>query len=127
MMSTAREEAERIGIKPLAWHDNEAPSPVGCYHVQRLDDKWEPLQDGRYMLPRRYGKVAAFDTIEAAKAHAEADYEYRIRSAIDRNAIAAAITAAERRGLERAAKVAEPMCDEHGAHVAAAIRALVGE
>jgi len=71
-----------VRVKPLEWGDNVAHSPVGHYRVQRLDDKWEPLHNGQYMLPRVHGVVQAFDTLEAAKAAAHADYERRIRAAL---------------------------------------------
>jgi hypothetical protein len=71
-----------MGIKPLDWQGNEARSVAGCYRVQSLDDKWEPLHDGYYMLPKQAGVVAAFNSIDEAKAYAQSDYERRILSAL---------------------------------------------
>jgi hypothetical protein len=71
-----------VGIKPLDWQGYEARSAAGQYRVQRLDDKWEPLHAGYYMLPKHAGVVSAFDTEEEAKAYAQADYETRIRAAL---------------------------------------------
>jgi hypothetical protein len=70
------------GIKPLKWSGNEVQSAVGCYRVQRLDDKWETLHNGYHMQPKLHGVVSAFDTVEAAKAAAHADYEKRVRSCL---------------------------------------------
>lgn len=72
-----------VRVKPLHWDGNEARSPVGCYRVQRLDDKWEPLHNGYYMLPRLHGMVKAFDTPEEARAFVETDYEKNVWSAIE--------------------------------------------
>jgi hypothetical protein len=83
-----------IAVKPLEWRDNEAQSPVGHYRVQRLDDKWEPLRNGDYMLPKHGGVVKAFDTFDQAKAAAQADYESRILSALTPHGEEAAATPA---------------------------------
>lgn len=70
------------GVKHLEWSGNEATSVAGFYRVQKLYDKWEPLRDGYYMLPRVHGIVKAFDTLDEAKAAAQHDFETRIRSAL---------------------------------------------
>lgn len=72
-----------VGVKPLDWRGNEASSPVGNYRIQRLSDKWEPLHNGHYMLPRVHGMVEAFDTPEEARAFVKADYEKNVRSALE--------------------------------------------
>lgn len=102
-----------IAVKPLEWRDNEAQSPVGHYRVQRLDDKWEPLRNGYYMLPKHGGVVKAFDTFDQAKAAAQADYESRILSALTPHGEEAAATPAPQTKVvgvkidrERAAKAA---------------------
>lgn len=81
---TDKQEQDTAGVrvKPLEWDGCEARSAAGSYRVQRLDDKWEPLHEGYYMLPRVHGMVKAFDTKELAKAAAQADYEQRILSAL---------------------------------------------
>lgn len=72
-----------VRVRPLKWDGNEARSLVGRYRVQRLDDKWEPLHDGYYMLSRLHGMVKAFDTFDQAKEHAEEDYRKRVLSVIE--------------------------------------------
>ncbi|KQS79082.1 hypothetical protein ASG25_10885 [Rhizobium sp. Leaf384] len=81
---TNREDERKmeLRVKPLEWRGNEASSATGHYRVQRLGDKWEPLHNGCYMLPRVHGVVKAFATLDAAQAYAQADYEQRVLSAL---------------------------------------------
>ncbi|POO54343.1 hypothetical protein CPJ18_02275 [Agrobacterium rosae] len=74
--------ASSVAVKTLEWKDIEASSPTGHYRVQRLDDKWEPLHNGYYMLPRVHGVVIAFDTQHEAKAHCQQYHDAAIRSAL---------------------------------------------
>lgn len=71
-----------VVVKNLDWQGYESRSVAGCYRVQRLDDKWEPLHDGYYMLPKQAGVVTAFESIDEAKAYAQSDFEARIRAAL---------------------------------------------
>jgi hypothetical protein len=83
VMATAPAPAElSVGIKPLDWQGYEARSATGQYRVQRLDNKWEPLHDGYYMLPKQAGVVSAFNTEEEAKAYAQSHHEDCIRAAL---------------------------------------------
>jgi hypothetical protein len=75
-----------VRVKPLQWNGIEALSPAGSYRVQRLDDKWEPLHNGSFMLPKQFGVVAAFDTVDDAKSACQADYETRILAALSATA-----------------------------------------
>lgn len=73
---------EAVRVKELEWVGNEVYTPVGHYRVQRLDDKWEPLRDYYYMLPKEHGVVVVFGTPQEAMAYCFDDYEARILSAL---------------------------------------------
>ncbi|WP_421416485.1 hypothetical protein [Agrobacterium tumefaciens] len=74
--------APSVAVKALEWKQNSedweiwsAPTILGPYDVMKILDKWEVTRN-------TVGKLGALETIEEAKAAAQADYEARIRSAL---------------------------------------------
>lgn len=74
--------APSVAVKALEWKQNSedweiwsAPTILGPYDAMKILDKWEVTRN-------TVGKIGALETIEEAKAAAQADYEARIRSAL---------------------------------------------
>lgn len=66
--------APSVAVKALEWVENVAEAVTGDYWIVNATQKW------LYRSP--HVKIAPFDTVEAAKLAAQADYEARIRSAL---------------------------------------------
>jgi len=95
-----KEQLARALIKPLVWHNFDvwtwwAECPSGTYHVEERNAGWR--------VQLRVGGLAhdvleTDDTtpadLEAAKAAAEADYLARMSAALDLDAVAALVGAA---------------------------------
>lgn len=69
---------ERVAVKPLEWHGDEAITPFGRYKVIRTEDGYEAAFEWDELA--HVGFNAADDARRAAVEHAEADYEARIRA-----------------------------------------------
>lgn len=73
-------ETVKLAVKPLEWkHEDSADfalSILGTYFIT------SGRPDGRYRLATAYSNGALFDSVDEAKAAAQADYERRILSAI---------------------------------------------
>ena len=87
LLNSSRPSAERsaVGVKDLIWHDYtetgtsprwKADCAVGEYRIILN------TRDMEYWSPQLGGLSVAWDTLEAAKAAAQADYEARILSAL---------------------------------------------
>ena len=82
-----------VKMKPLAWRDfgkeaERAESLFGLYTAM-----WGACINGDTVYLTHAGWLKQFDTIEAAKAAAQADYEARIMSAVEAVPVAQAIEA----------------------------------
>lgn len=115
-MPTERDHLRKF-IKPLEWERGgsisfRAETPVGAYYARLAYDR------GRALWARgETGGWRTAGTIEDAKAGAQADYESRILSALDTNALSAALEAAEAAAwqpIETAPDGAEFHVERHG-------------
>ena len=116
-------------VKPLWWRGDSshffAFCQLGEYHIS-LSTLADP--PGRYRLRLPFGAVQYFDTLEAAKAAAQADYEARILAALTPQPVATALTTtavadsdrpeagAKVAGLVEAANKAAIVLAEHEPH-----------
>ena len=100
-----------LRVKPLEWKSSSnggyvaRPQSGLTFSIDVFHDGWDLLIDGQYTKPYR-GGVRETYTLDAAKAAAQADYESRILSAIDR------LAAPEGVGLTRYDTVASMLNDD---------------
>jgi hypothetical protein len=85
-LTAERDAARAVRVKPLVWRDDATVStsssqwPPGQYAVLLRDD-------GQYSLRMSWSLLMTdgyFDTLEAAKSAAQADYEARILAALEK-------------------------------------------
>lgn len=97
--------AERVKVKPLEWEgdghwvkgddegwDEEAITPFGCgYSIE-----FGRYGEGDFIVNTTFDtRLTGFDTLDEAKAAAQADYERRIMAALEDAPLADAIRASE--------------------------------
>jgi len=124
-------ERRSVKVKPLEWARavntetmSRAQTHFGTYRV------WTYYDAGRWFVSLSTPGAGQewcknVDDEKAGKATAQADYEARIRSALEPDEDRQAELAAERRGIERAASVVRSYgCGAHDCPVGAAILAL---
>lgn len=74
----SEKQAAEVAIKPLAWRDGD-----GAYAFSEITQKNYSIafEEGKYWAAWD-ARLRPFDTLDAAKAAAQSDYETRIRSAL---------------------------------------------
>jgi hypothetical protein len=95
------QERKEVGVKPLEWRQEPIPpmgewlasSPVGLYCILISSDKFR-------LRFRDQATIGTFDTLEEAKAAAQADYDAAIRSTLT-PAFGGEVMDAARAGWER--------------------------
>lgn len=82
LSALVEERPVAVKVKALKWEQNrsdwemfKAATIAGSYDIMKILDKWE-------LTRNTMGELGKFDTVDAAKAAAQSDYETRIRSAL---------------------------------------------
>lgn len=77
-------EARVVAVKPLIWDQSNAETPVGSYYIDDQEDLIDSELKGRppFLLSVSRLGHSRYQSLDEAKASAQADYEARIRSAL---------------------------------------------
>lgn len=76
--------SQHVRVKPLQWNPFRAETPFGYYHIDDQTDRTADELKGRppFLLSGSRIDLSRHETLEAARAAAQADYERRILSAL---------------------------------------------